>query len=646
MSLKIRTLLLAALAVTLLAMTPRSATAALPFVHSLFTDNMVLQRDVPCPIWGWTTPGAKVDVTVDNDTVSTTAAADGKWLVKLAAKPTGGTHTITITGPKTVTLKNVLYGDVWICSGQSNMDFGMAGVDQWWNEMPSAAEGSIRLFPITTTAAFTPASTVTGAWTVATSDTLRKRDQYDSGGFSAVGWFFGRSVFRKTGVPVGLIESAQGNTSIQPWSTVASLRRSPKYSPTMDAFTDYATKVAETNKANDPAYAQTDAWRQPAFDDSAWAEMETPKDWQSTALAGFSGVVWFRRHVTVPASWAGKDLTVNLGYVFEQSAGWFNGTFVGGQDGYRNEHKYTVPGSLVKAGDNVITVRIQGDRGLNGKPDQMKLTCDTSDEPPVTLTGTWKYKASTPGSQLTGRRRQFDRIWTGASLYQGMIAPLAPFAVKGFLWYQGEGNGGQSTYAVELTDMIRDWRATFGQGDLPFYIVQLAGFGPHSDIACDPKTSSWGITRECQATVAAKVPNCGLAVAIDRGEVYNIHPPNKRDVGNRLAALALAKTYGLNVPCEGPTYKSMAVENGRVRITFDHANGLKSVGSGPSGFAIAGADKKFYWALATIDGDSAVVWSPSVKDPVSVRYAWADNPVCNLYNADDFPAVPFRTDAW
>jgi sialate O-acetylesterase len=225
-----------------------------------------------------------------------------------------------------------------------------------------------------------------------------------------------------------------------------------------------------------------------------------------------------------------------------------------------------------------------------------------------------------------------------------MIAPLAPFAIKGAVWYQGEGNVGLArTYEQQLRMMIHDWRGIFEQGDFPFYIVQLAGFGP---LPAEPGGSGWALMREAQAGVARSVPNCGLAVAMDRGEIHNIHPPNKRDVANRLAAVALAKTYGMLVPCEGPTYREMTVEEDHVRISFDHAKGLKSLGSAPTGFAVAGKDQRFVWAQARIDGETIVVWSPKIPEPVAVRYGWGDNVICNLYNHADLPAVPFRSDKW
>lgn len=620
------------------------AEPAKPFLHALFTDNMILQRDVPCPIWGWTVPGAEVAVTLDKQTVKAVAAADGRWLAKVGPCPAGGPHLITVAGPQSATLKNVVFGDVWLCSGQSNMEMGIDGVNQWWNELPGAPMDGIRLYWVKPTSSFAPEATVEGSWSAASSDTLlRKKKPFTSVGFSAIAWMFGRQVHKQTGVPIGMIECAQGNTSIQSWSTPASLRQDPAYGAALDPLAYYGNKLTEWAKTSDPADAQSAAWRSPTFDDRSWTEIALPQDWSKTALPGFTGLVWFRRTVSVPADWAGRELLLNLGKIENQSAIWVNGSFIGGEDGYQREHRCRVPAGIVKSGDNVIVVRVLGGRGFVGKEGDMKLNRVDGAGVSVPIAGAWKYRASTPSAQFVGRRRQYDRIWVPGGLYNGMVAPLAPFAIKGMLWYQGEGNAGQPAYEQKLTAMIRDWRATFGQGDLPFYVVQLAGFGPMPAV---PAKSSWALTREIQARVARTVPNCGVAVSIDRGEVYDIHPPNKRDVAERLAAVALAKTYRMDVPCEGPTYRSLQVEGSTIRISFDHAAGLKSLGSGPTGFAVAGKDRNFVWAQARLDNGSVVVSAPEVKEPVAVRYGWGDNALCNLYNQANLPAVPFRTDTW
>lgn len=625
----------------------QAAPSEKPLLNGLFTDHMVLQRDRPCPVWGWAEPGSTVTVAFAGQTRTAAADGAGRWQLTLEPLPAAAEPrelAVTTTGAAPVTLRNVLVGDVWLCSGQSNMDMGIDGVNQWWNELPGAAVNGVRLYWVKPTSSFAPESTVAGAWSVCTSEALLKKKQpFTSVGFSAIAWFFGREIHKQTGVPIGLIEAAQGNTSIQPWSALASLRQDPKYGATLDPFAYYEQQIGKWAQANDPAYAKTEAWRALDFNDSDWAEIDLPQEWGKHALPGFAGLVWFRRQVALPVDWQGHDVELDFGPVEEQETTWFNGVFVGGQDGYRRNHRFHVPGTLVKAGTNLIAVRVLGRKGFIGKPEQLTLCRKDGAGDAVPLAGLWKVRASTPAGELATRKRQFDRIWVPGGLYHGMIAPLAPFGIKGMLWYQGEGNAGQIEYERDLTALIRDWRATFGQGDIPFYIVQLAGFGP---LPAAPVDSSWALTRELQARVARSVTNCGLAVAIDRGEIYDIHPPNKRDVGLRLAAVALARTYGQNVPCEGPTFKAMQVEGERIRVTFEHAAGLKSLGAAPTGFAIAGSDRKFVWAQAWLDGETVVVSAPEVNEPVAVRYAWSDNAVCNLYNGAKLPAVPFRTDTW
>ncbi len=620
-----------------------------PLVHSLFTDDMVLQREAACPVWGWSEPGDLLTVTFADQSEQATAGGDGRWQARLRPMPASAEpRALTIqseTRNQTSEISNVLVGDVWLCSGQSNMDMGIGGVNQWWNELPGAPVDGIRLFWVQPTSRFAPEELVKGSWSVASREALlKKKSPYTSVAFSAIAWFYGRALHRETGVPIGLVESAQGNTAIQPWSTLAGLRESPKYPADATSLSGYEQMLEDWAQASDPAWAQAQAWPSLDFDDTGWTSLAVPGDAGKAA-----SLLWFRRQVALPPEWAGQALVLNLGPLREQTAVWFNGRFLGGHDESRKgldgrplEHVYDVPAEAVRLGDNLIVVRVLGQRGLTGPADRMLLQRGDAAEA-VSLAGAWRFRAGTPVDQLRGRRRQPDRIWAPAGLYHGMIAPLAPFAIKGAIWYQGEGNAGQASYADELTALIRDWRDVFGLGNFPFYIVQLSGFGKYP---AQPGSSSWALTRELQAKVAREVPHCGLAVSIDRGEVYDIHPPNKRDVGERLAAVALARAYGKDVPCEGPTYREMSVENGAIRIRFDHAEGLRSVGSGPAGLAIAGDDRQWVWAQARIHGESLVAWSPDVPEPKAVRYGWGDNMHCNLYNAADLPAVPFRTDDW
>jgi sialate O-acetylesterase len=626
--------------VVMLTLTVLAAPGGRPFLHGLFTDNMILQRDVPCPIWGWTDPGAQVTVAVNGQQVSATADAQGKWLAKVGPFPAGGPTTVTITGPQTVTLNNVLFGDVWLCSGQSNMEWGLKNVDQWWKEYGSANLPRVRLYTVPQDTQTTPPATVAGAWRVCTPDAVIA-DTPIYGGFSAIAFFYGRKVHQETGVPIGLIESCWGATDVAQWSTLPTLRRIAG-NANLDPLAIYERSVMESWKALDPAYDATKTWSSPAYDASAWKTITLPKSWQKEELPGFAGVVWLRKEIELPADWEGKNLSVTLGAIDAQDTLWMNGAFIGAYDLNNTPRIYTVPGNVVHAGKNVLCLRVLGNTGVTARADQLTLMpVDGDPKDRLSLAGPWQYCPSTPMAQVKGR--QADRRGIPAGCYQAMIAPLAPCAIKGVIWYQGEGDVGMTgTYRAKTAGMIADWRALFGVGDFPFYLVQLAGYG---GLPAQPEESSWAVIREAQAAVAATVPNCGMAVAIDRGEIYNIHPPNKRDVGERLAMTALAKTYGKPVACQGPTYKAMTVEGRAIRLIFDHAEGLRTLGSGPSGFAIAGADGKYVWAQAYLDGETVVVSSPQVPQPVMVRYGWANHPLCNLYNQAGLPAVPFRTDA-
>lgn len=614
-----------------------------PFLHDLFADHMVLQREVKCPVWGWTQPGQKVTVAMAGTQASAVADAEGAWMVRIGPFPAGGPHTLTVTGPQQATLTDVMVGDVWICSGQSNMQMGIKGVNQWWNEIgPTAEMPGVRLASLYRRSAFVPPNTVATRWRVSINGAAGSDDP-DYGGFSAIGFLFGRQIHRATGVPIGLIQSCWGATGIQAWSTPASLARQPEHLDP-DLRQVFGKKIDAAWREIDPAYETTRTWSTLDFDASSWQNVDLPQGWPAgTEGKDFQGVVWFRKEVALPAEWAGHELQVGLGPISDFDTVWCNGAFIGADNsdgnGLQPPRFYRVPAGPGTPGRAVIAVRLIGGRFL-GKPEEMSLRVVGLQSAPLPLAGRWSYCTSTPSAKLKGQPPSRRDVPGGC--YMGMIRPLAPFAIKGVIWYQGEGNAGDPIYRQRLTDMITDWRSLFGVGDFPFYIVQIAGFGRQPE---QPAGSSWALTREHQFQVAQSVPNCGLAVSIDRGEIYDIHPPNKQDVGKRLALVALAKTYGQKIEYEGPTYDKITVEGSAIRLSFAHAKGgLISLGAGPTGFEIAGSDLKFVWAQALIDGETVVVSSPAVPKPTAVRYGWSDNPLCNLYNRADLPAPPFRTD--
>jgi len=378
--------------------------------------------------------------------------------------------------------------------------------------------------------------------------------------------------------------------------------------------------------------------------------MKLPTKWEEAGLPDFDGVVWFRLEVDLPQGWAGRAAVLHLGPIDYRDTTWVNGKQVGQLDHYDTPRDYAVPKGVLKAGRNTIAVRVLdtgGAGGIWGKPEQMLL--EAAGEPalaPVSLAGDWRYRvgvalgAAPPPPSLDPNNPHVVTV-----LYNAMIAPLVPFAIKGAIWYQGESNVGRAEqYRRLLAALIRDWRGRFGVGDFGFYIVQLAGFG---DPKPEPGDDGWAELREAQWLVAREVPACGLATAFDIGESKDIHPKNKQDVGARLALAAEAGTYGMPVEAFGPSYRGMKKEGAAIRIEFDHAEGglITMDGKPPAGFSIAGADMKWVWADARIDGSSIVVSSPKVPDPVAVRYGWTAFMECNFYGKGGLPALPFRTDA-
>jgi sialate O-acetylesterase len=400
--------------------------------------------------------------------------------------------------------------------------------------------------------------------------------------------------------------------------------------------------------ANDPGSAEGPAWAAADLDTVAWKTMNLPTVWEPAGLTDFDGVVWFRRTVEVPAEWAGKACTLHLGPIDDMDTTFVNGTQVGALSNYQAPRDYTVPAGVLKVGRNLIAVRVLdtgGGGGLYGKPEDLRLEPQGGGAT-LALQGPWLYRDSLPLAQakpLPSRPDQGNPNQVSV-LYNAMINPLVPFGVRGAIWYQGESNAGRDEqYARLLPTLIRDWRTRFGVGDFPFLIVQLANF---MAVDAEPKSDAWPLLREAQWLTTQAVPKAALALAIDIGAADDIHPRNKQDVGLRLALGALALSYGREIEYSGPVYRDMAIEGAKVRVRFDHlGGGLVAKGDTKvTGFAIAGADGRFVWADAIIEGDAVVVWSAQIPEPKAVRYAWANNPVCNLYNQAGLPALPFRTD--
>jgi sialate O-acetylesterase len=621
-------------------------------VARMFGDHMVLQRERPIPVWGQAEAGSRIQARLGGQTAEAVADGEGRWALTLGPLPAGGPHVLSVQGKTTVEFKDVLVGDVWICSGQSNMEWVVGAAMNAQKEIADARNPLLRHFTVQKKISPVPLSDVEGgAWQECRPETV--------GGWTAVGYFFGRALQEKLGIPIGLVHTSWGGTVCEAWTSEEALDRLPEFKdritrlkgdrgrlPTLEA--EYTQKTAEWDKM----YTEKDEgtrknWQDPSVDTSSWKSMTLPTNWENAGLPNLDGVVWFRKEVALPAGWNGKDLSLGLGPVDDNDVTYFNGTQIGATNGWQVNRTYTVPGKLVKPGQNLITVRVTdtgGAGGIYGKAEQMKLE---GPGPAIALAGAWKYAVGLDLATLPPKPPPPPFLGdpnTPTALYNGMIAPVLPYAIKGAIWYQGESNVGRAKeYQALFPAMIRDWRSRWGVGEFPFLFVQLANFLPAK---AEPGESAWAELREAQELTLA-TPNTGQAVIIDIGDAADIHPRDKQDVGKRLAAWALGTTYGGKEEISGPLYKSMSIEENRVRISFSHVgSGLIAKGGGPlRTFAIAGSDHKWVWANAKIDGETVVVSSDQVTRPVAVRYAWADNPEgCNLTNKEGFPASPFRTD--
>lgn len=622
------------------------ATVRLP---ALFSDNMVLQRETEAPFWGWASPGEVVRVkgSWNNNEISATADQAGKWRLKLKTPAAGGPYTVTVKGEETLVLHNVLIGEVWVCSGQSNMEMPLKG----WPGGPvlnsaaainSADYPSIRLFTVQRHVALRPQEDCTGSWEPCSPGT--------AGAFSATAYFFGLELYRKLKIPVGLIHTSWGGTVAEAWTSEEALRPLGDFNEKLneqDSLLPHLAQLEEEDARNAALWKeeveQVDGhYAAAGLEDAGWKTMQLPAYWETAGLPGFDGIVWFRKTVSLPASWAGKELQLDLGPIDDMDITWFNGHKIGGitENGYSAENRsYRVPGNLVRPGKNVIAVRVldlRGNGGIYGDVGLMQLYPVNYKNERISMAGGWRYGATRrkPQTQVS------ENPNAPSVLYNGMIAPVVPFAIRGAIWYQGESNVGRAEqYSRLFPTMITDWRARWEAGDFPFYFVQIAPFPYGGD-----GTKSAALRDAQRRTLA--LAQTGMAVTLDIGDTTNIHPANKEEVGRRLALWALAKTYGQRkIVYSGPLYKRMQVEGNQVRLFFDFADkGLMTKGGKLTSFEVAGSDGRFLAAQAVIKGKNVVVSSEQVSHPVAVRYAWRDNAVPHLFNRSGLPASAFTTE--
>ncbi len=632
-------------------------------IPALFTDHMVLQQKSRVPIWGTANPNGMVKVEFDQQRVRCVADSTGKWQVKLKSLPAGGPFEMKIIGRDTLVIQDILVGEVWLGSGQSNMEMPIAGwgrVQNYEQEISTANYPHIRLFQEQRAMSLEPIKTaLSSGWKVCTPEKVAD--------FSATEYFFGRTLHQELNVPIGLIHSSWGGTPIETWISAQTLEQVPDFHNQVLKIQNLLQKLAANHQnPADPAVFDElmQQWRQEVrekdrglsdphgiwsgmdVDTSGWRMMKLPATWENEGLPDLDGVVWFRKEVELPATWQGQDLTLHLSAVDDIDSTYFNGIFVGSGRVWDAPRAYVIPRQLVKIGRNVITVRVednQGGGGIWGDPNLLKLDLNTKKS--ISLVGEWNYKVGLDWQELSTPALVANNPNLATVLSNAMIEPLIPYAIRGAIWYQGESNTGRAyQYRTLFPDLIRDWRQRWGQGDFPFLFVQLANF---MATKAEPAEDSWAELREAQLMTLSE-PNTGMAVTIDIGDTKDIHPKNKQEVGRRLALNALKIAYDRDLIYTGPTYKSMQIGGDKIRLLFDHTgNGLITKdGTELKGFAVAGGDHKFYWATAKIDGNAVIVWSSEVKNPVAVRYAWASNPICNLYNSAGLPASPFRSDDW
>jgi sialate O-acetylesterase len=638
------------LGVSVAALAPSRATSApLPFVSPIFTDRMVLQRGKPNTIWGWTKPGDAVRVIISGHTNSTITQLDGRWQLQFDPPPVGGPYTVTINGPQQVELHEVLVGDVWLCGGQSNMEMGIGQVRNAAEEINFANHSEIRLFIVDHQTTYSPAHTVQGSWKMCSPQTLSNGGW---GGFSAVGYFFGARLHRDLHVPIGLIEDCVGGTPAESWTSAETLRALKDFDKGLNEIERlHAKGGAEYGNYISHWYDEFDIgqkanWFAANLDESDWKTVSLPGDFADLGVPDSPAVCYFRKTVLLPTPLPAGHAKILLGVIEKMDTVHINGHWVGGSAWVENPRAYDVPAGTLKPGTNVITVRVlktKPNGGFQSKPEQLKLVL--GDKTEIPLAGAWRGKLSVDARPPHPLPAGFENWPTmPAVLYNGMLAPVAPIAISGALWYQGESNVGRAAqYRRLLPAMIADWRRAFQQGDFPFYIVSLAAFLPRKD---SPGDDAWADLREAQAFVARTVTNSALAVAIDVGDASDIHPKDKRPVGERLALCALAQHYQTNVVFQGPTFKRTESIPGALKLHFDLTDGGLIVKGGKlEEFSIAGEDKKWSWAEAKIDGDSVIVSSPKIPAPRSARYAWQANPAATLFNAAGLPAIPFRTDS-
>ncbi len=648
---------------------------------SIISDHMVLAKSRNVPIWGKADPGEKITVTLNRQIVITQADSGGKWRIELNLENSGsGPFEMIVKGKSRLVVSDVLVGEVWVASGQSNMGRILRGTFNPEKEIDQSSNLLLREFKVKETARMVPMEDCIGEWKIAGPDT--------SGEFSGTGYYFGKFLQENLQVPIGMIHASWGGTPVEAWTSSQSLERIPDLNDSkerdlklwkdyLDQKSKFVTEFSAWLEANDrqERSANAEAFAGLGISTEDWIHIMLPGTVSGPGLPE-NGAIWLRKEIELPERFKNFSLRVELGEIKGFDSLYWNGEWVA-ETTYKSHFAtgprsriYEVPWKMVKEGMNVLAIRIFAPVTRANFPVVPRITKPVE----FSLGSAWQAKAEYEMPPLQAKAiagvpwhppSPPNPPFQPSFLFNGMISPILPYAIQGVIWYQGESNALRAyQYRTSFPLLIKDWREHWGRGDLPFYYCQLANYRTKQS---EPSDGTWAELREAQS-LALKLPNTGQAVLIDVGESEDIHPLNKRDPGTRLARIALAHHYEKNIPFSGPVYDSMKIEDNKIRLIFKYADeGLvakkmsltydvkretgetalivrNSPNSDLEGFAICGEDRKWVWADARIDGDAVIVWSNKVPSPIAVRYAWADNPTCNLYNGVGLPASPFRTD--
>ena len=626
----------------------------------VFTDNMVLQVDRTVCFFGTADAGERVSVTLKNDIIASTRAnANGRWLIKMNPLKPGDPFEVVVEGKNKIVLKNVVVGEVWICGGQSNMEWPVRLSGNPQEEIANAKFPMIRHIKIEHRVSPVVQEDVLarGKWTVCSPETAAN--------YTAVGYFFARKLHQETGLPVGLIDCNWGGTIVEAWISGQSLKSHPDFIDQVANIEAQAEEWLANSETNSRAWrewngrfqqtlSKTEPWQTVETPAGEWLSINAGSAWESQGKGELDGVAWYRKQVTIPNAMRGQVLELSLGTIDDVDTTWVNGTKVGSTDGWNKRRVYEIPAELTQNGKLTLAVRVvdtQMGGGLVGAQNDYYLGRKGSVEDRVSLVKDWDFRFSTATAALGPRPKRvgFQGPNNPTALFNAMVHPIIATSFRGAIWYQGESNAGRGKqYRTLFPLLIEDWRkwhadrrAEIRRYEFPFYWVQLANWRKAAE---SPGASAWAELREAQS-MTLETENTGQAIAVDIGDANDIHPKNKQEVGRRLALLALANVYGKNVACQSPRYSGFKIEGNKIRVLFQFAEGLESRGGELKRFEIAGTDGKFVWADARVEGETVVVSSDQVTDPKHVRYAWADNPDgCNLYNGAGLPASPFRTD--